>query len=162
MTSPFTALINAFNSSNPTTTGAATYIAAIELHSEFLAFQRLGYWGRLDGTGPVQIRQNTSNLGALYLGTADSVTTSQRSGWRLLTMIFGAGTLTFRLDGTQIGAKAIASTTAVSSQIFSLGATLSNDIASPGEVGGLLVAGTALSGTNLTNAEAWVKTTAGL
>ena len=162
MASPFTALIAAFNSSNPTTTGAATYIAAIKLHTEFGSFQRLGYWGRLDGTGPVQIRQNTGNLGALYNGSANSVTTAQRSGWRLLTMVFNAGTLIFRLDGTQIGTKAIANTTAVSSQVFSLGATISTDIASPAEVGGLIVAGTALSGTDLTNAEAWVKTTAGL
>jgi hypothetical protein len=80
MAAPFTALIGAFNSSNPTTTGAATYIAAIKLHTEFGNFQRLGFWGRLDGTGPVQIRQNTGNLGALYLGTADSVTTAQQSG----------------------------------------------------------------------------------
>jgi hypothetical protein len=131
------------------------------MYSEFLRFQRLGFWARLDGTGPVQIRQNTSNLGALYLGTADSVTTSQRSGWRLLTMIFGAGTLTFRLDGTQIGSKAITNTTAVSSQMFRLGAD-ETTIDPPTSVAGLLVASTALSGTDLTNAEAWVKTTAGL
>jgi hypothetical protein len=161
MAAPFTALIGAFNSTNPTTTGAATYIAAIEMHSEFGRFQRLGFWARLDGSGPVQIRQNTGNLGALWGGTADSVTTSQRSGWRLLTMIFGAGTLTFRLDGTQIGAKAIASTTAVSSQMFRLGADEAV-VDPPASVAGLLVASTALSGTDLTNAEAWVKTTAGL
>ncbi len=161
LASPFTALINAFNSSNPTTTGAATYIAAIEMHTEFGRFQRLGLWCRLDGTGPVQIRQNTGNLGALYLGTADSVTTAQQSGWHLLTMIFGAGTLTFRLDGTQIGSKAITNTTAVSSQMFRLRAD-DTTIDPPTSVAGLLVASTALSGTDLTNAEAWVKTTAGL
>jgi hypothetical protein len=161
MAAPFTALIGAFNSSNPTTTGAATYIAAINLHSEFGLYQRLGLWCRLDGTGPVQIRQSTSNLGALYNGSADSVTTTMRSGWHLLTMIFGGGSITFRINGTQLGSKAITNATAISSQQFRLGAD-DVDLAPPREVGGLLVASAALSGTDLTNAEAWVKTTAGL
>jgi hypothetical protein len=158
--SPFTALINAFNSANPTSTGAATYIAAIELHASFVSFQRLGYWARLDGNGEIQIRQNTSNLGALYNGT--SITTPQRSGWRLLTMIFGGGTIAFRVDGTQVGSTAITNAAAISSQQFCLGATSAADVVPPAQVGGLLVASAALSGTNLTNAEAWVKTTAGL
>ena len=134
------------------------------------------FFGTIGGTGGTPNlgqRQTVTNRGASAVPTSNGTVytafqTASDGDWHTHTVIKNGNSLIYRIDGTQVATGTIIGGTSYAFTQFLLGAVVGATAGAPTSIvpagghAGLLIADTILTGTDLTNAEAWVAATAGL
>lgn len=133
----------------------------------------LGTIGGTSGAPSIGIRQTTTNRGPSVTpvsgGTAyTAFQTAFDGNWHTHTVTVDGLNIVYRIDGAQVATGTIVGGTSYSFSQLLIGAVVGAVAGTPGSVNplsahaGMLIADTVLSGTDLSNSEAWVGATAGL
>ncbi len=158
-----------------TATSSFTVVEAAKMQAGVT--NRLSFWGSAGSATKASFswRATTSNRGpsVIEVDSRTAVTAFQTvvetSNYHVFTTIKNGTSLIFRVDGVQVATATLAGDSTWNFNDFyigtSSGATTPGTPATvfpPDAYSGLVIAKTALTGTDLTNTEAWVGATAGL
>lgn len=153
-------------------TGKITIIEAVKFVTG--ATSRGFMFGTIGGSGgapSIGFRQTTTNRGPSGTPVTTAYTAFQTAfdgNWHVHTTTLDGLNLVYRIDGVQVATGTLIGGTNWSFSQFIIGAVVGASAGAPTSVfppsahAGMLIADTVLTGTDLTNAEAWVAATAGL
>ena len=172
----FAALTNLFNGAFASTSG--TIVLAVKLLADDGQWAEPFTWADTDANEYIDLKQRGTQTGNAQGGTSfqlrdaaatyKAMTSTDDTGWFVFSCVKATNSLTIRKTGTQVATVVYGGSDSFTAADFVMNATLSGGlVVNTGDaytqaLGGMVIAGSALSGSDLTNAEAWVKATIGM